>query len=117
MAQKVGTLAALLDAQMGIRVRQSENPLISAAGAADLVFLSLNPSRVGFSITNLDAGVSVAIRANGIASAAAGIIVQPGNSFVSDWRVDFDSVGYEWHVIALGAGANLYVRELVIVPT
>lgn len=110
----VGSVAALLEKEFGVKVTERENPLITSVGATAEVFLTNHPGRVGFVFINLSAN-AMYIRPGGTPSSTAGIYVAPSGGYASaNFKDDFGLPTREWSVVAGGAASALYCLSLEV---
>lgn len=114
MPDPINSLHDLVNSLFGFNVEFEDNTQ-TIVNANDVNIAAKNrPARVGLSITNTNAAATLLIRKNGMPSATLSITLSPGETYVTDPRVDFDSIALEHQITSVTAGATYYVTELLI---
>ena len=106
------TLAELIEAQFGVRVRGEVNPEIATIGTTAAQIFKGNPNRLAFVVVNLSSN-DLYISPDVLVSSTHGIqLVSRGGGYVALWNEDFHLVGYEWWCVGSASSTDFFSLEI-----
>ena len=106
------TLQQLLQAQFGVSGADLRENTYTV-GQSPVLVLPNDPNRTGFIISNLSANTIYVGMQNAVSS-TTGVAVGGGNGLTSNWRDDFQTVGYQRYAISTTGSNSVYVAEIVM---
>jgi len=109
----MGVLRNLIAREYGIQTTVRINPEASVINTSPVRVLSNNPDRLSWVIVNLS-GSDIWLGFDREVSSTKGLFLASGGSAITtDWRDDFELVGYEVWAIASANNSPIYVVEVV----
>jgi hypothetical protein len=106
------TLQELLIGQFGVSQTDLRESFI-AVGTSSTLILPNDPNRIGFIISNLSTNTCYVGMANAVTS-TTGLILGGSNNLTSNWRDDFNTVGFQRYAISPSGTSNFYVAEIIM---
>jgi len=109
----MGLLRNLIIREYGIQTAVRINPETDVVNTSPVRVLSNNPNRLSWVIVNLS-GSDIWLGFDREVSSTKGLFLASGGSAIAtDWRDDFELVGYEVWAIASADNSPIYVLEVV----
>lgn len=111
--ERIRTLSALLEAQLGVNTHPEVNPLPNLAGVTATRILPNNDNRVALTMIN-NGAFPVWIWTDNTVGANNGILLAAnGGANSLNWRDDMSLVANEWWAIAIGGASQMSVLGVV----